>query len=159
MHFQKKTFLLLLLTGLALVTVALAAAACGGDDDDDDDDGGETPSANGGGAGETSYNLLMNESSGNVFLLGDEKNPTLKGPAGKEITINLENDGSAIHNMRFAGEDNKYNTSDDAVSDPDIVSPGQKAVLTFTAPAKAGTYTYQCDFHPTDMLGDIEVVE
>lgn len=158
MHFQKKKFLLPLLSGLALVTVALAAVACGGGDDDDGGNGDETPSGNGGGA-ETSYELRMNESSGNVFLLGEKKNPTLKVPAGKEITINLENDGSAIHNMRFAGEDNKYNTKDDAVSKPDIVAAGQKAVLTFTAPAKAGKYTYHCDFHTTDMLGEIEVVQ
>ncbi len=157
MMFDKKRFLLLLLTALAAVTVALAAAACGGDDDDDGNGGDETPSGNGG--GETTYALLMNESDGNLFLLGSEKNPTLKVPAGQEITINLENNGSAIHNMRFSGEDNKYNTSDDAVSKPDIVAPGQKAVMTFTAPEKAGKYIYQCDFHPTDMIGEFEVVK
>lgn len=156
MTFEKKRLLLLLLTVLAAVAVALAAVACGGDDDDDNG-GAETPSGNG--AGETSYSLLMNESSGNVFVLDGKKNPTLKIPAGQEITINLENNGSAIHNMRFAGEDNKYNTSDDAVSKPDIVAAGQKAVMTFTAPAKAGKYTYHCDFHTTDMKGEFEVVK
>jgi plastocyanin len=155
MTFEKRKLLLLLLTALASVTVAFAAVACGGGDDDDDDNGGdETPSGNGG--GQTAFDLLMNESDGNVFLLDSQKNPTLTVPAGKEVTINLENDGSAIHNMRFAGEDKKYNTSDDAVSKPDIVAAGQKAVLVFTAPG-AGTYAYQCDFHPTDMLGEIKV--
>lgn len=146
----------ILLTALTALALALAAVACGGDDDDDNG-GDATPSGNGG--DQTSYDLLMNESDGNVFLLDGEKNPTLKVPAGKEITINLDNDGSAIHNMRFAGEDKKYNTGDDAVSNPDIVAPGQKAVMVFTAPSAAGKYVYQCDFHPTDMLGEFEVVK
>lgn len=158
MHFGKKRFRLLLVAATTLAAAAMLAAACGGDDDEGDNGGGgETPSGNGDAA--TSYNLVMNESSGNVFLLNGTKNPTLKVPAGKEITINLENTGSAIHNMRFAGQDNKYNSNDDAVSKPDIVAAGQKAVLTFTAPAKPGKYDYHCDFHTTDMLGKIEVVE
>lgn len=156
MVLTNRKFRLILMTALTALALALAAVACGGDDDDENG-GAETPSGNGG--GQTTYDLLMNESDGNVFVLDGEKNPTLKIPAGKEIAINLDNNGSAIHNMRFAGEDNKYNTADDAVSKPDIVAPGQKAVMTFTAPAKAGKYIYQCDFHPTDMLGEFEVVK
>lgn len=143
---------LTVVTGLALAGLALAAVACGGDDDENGD---ETPSGNGG--GQTTFDLLMNETDGNVFLLDGEKNPTLTVSAGETITINLTNDGSAIHNMRFSGEDGTYNTADDAVSDPEFVSPGDTAVLVFTAPSEGGTYIYQCDLHPTDMLGEIEV--
>lgn len=151
----KMKFRPILLAGLAVVALALAGVACGGDDDDNG--GAETPSGNGG--GETSFDMTMNESDGNVFLLDGEKNPTLKVPAGAEITVNLTNDGSAIHNMRFGGEDKKYFNADDSVSTPDLVNPGQTGVLVFTAPAAAGKYIYQCDIHPTDMLGEIEVVK
>lgn len=77
--------------------------------------------------------------------------------AGSDVEIDLTNDGAAIHNMRFAGVDGEYNTGDDAVSDPDIVTGGQAAVLTFTAPADAGEYIFRCDFHPTEMIGTITV--
>jgi plastocyanin len=156
MIFARKSFRLLLLPALAAFAITLAAVACGGDDDDENG-GAETPSGNGGGL--TTYNVLMNEKRGNVFEINGEYNPTMKVSAGQEITINLENNGSAIHNMRFGGEDKKYNTKDDAVSKPDIVSPGEEAVLVFTAPSDPGKYIYQCDFHPTDMLGEFEVVK
>jgi plastocyanin len=78
-------------------------------------------------------------------------------PAGATVTFNLTNDGAAIHNMRIAGEDGDYNTDDDAVSDPDLVSPGDSAVLEWTAPGEPGDFAFQCDIHPTDMLGTITV--
>ncbi len=142
------------LTAIAALTLPFAAIACGGGDDEGDDGG--TGAGNGDGA-ETTFNLSMGESGGNYFELDGEKNPTLTVPAGEEITINLTNDGAAIHNMRFGGEDKEYNNEDDAVSDPALVTAGQTAITTFTAPSEAGTYVYQCDFHPTDMLGEIEV--
>lgn len=153
---MKKRRSLILLSGFAVLALALTAVACGGDDDDDD----ATPTESGNGAAaETTFDLLMNESDGNVFVLDGESNPTLTVPAGEEITVNLTNDGAAIHNMRFGGEDNAFNTDDDAVSDPNLVNPGDTAVLVFTAPSEPGTYKYQCDIHPTDMLGEIEVVD
>ncbi len=147
-------FRLIALTGIAAAVLMLSAVACGGGDDDDDGGGGGSAT---GGAGQTSFDLAMNEASGNLFVLDGEHNPTLKVAAGKEITVNLSNEGIAIHNMRFAGEDNEFNSGDDAISDPALVSAGQKGKLTFTAPSKAGKYKYQCDFHPTDMKGEVEV--
>ena len=147
-------FRLIALTGIAAVALTLAAVACGGGDDDDGGDGAGTAT---GGAGQTTFDVAMNEAAGNLFVLDGEKNPTLKVAAGKEITVNLTNEGVAIHNMRFAGEDNEFNSADDATSDPGLVNAGQKAKVTFTAPGKAGKYKYQCDFHPTDMKGEIEV--
>lgn len=147
---------------LAVFAALLLLAACGG--------GGEegtktqTPSGTtsaatgtpggGGAGGEVTLDISMGD---NFFELDGEKNPTLTIPASSKVTINLENKGTAIHNMRFGGEDKQYNTGDDAVSDPTLVTAGQKATLKFTAPAKAGKYIYQCDFHPTDMKGEIEV--
>jgi plastocyanin len=141
---------LIVLTAIALI-LPLVALTCGGGDDEED--GGPV---NGDGA-ETSFDIAMHETGGNFFDLEGEKNPTLRVPAGEEITVNLTNDGAAIHNMRFAGDDNKYDNGDDAVSEPALVSATQTATLTFTAPEEKGSYDYRCDYHPTDMLGEIEV--
>lgn len=53
----------------------------------------------------------------------------LKAPMGEPLTINLTNEGSAIHNFRLAGPDGAWSTSDDVVSDPDIVPGGTTAVV------------------------------
>lgn len=146
---------LVALTAIAALALPLAAVACGGDDEEENGGAATTPA----GGPQTTFDMNMHEEGGNVFELGDEKNPTLTVPAGEEITINLMNEGIAIHNMRFAGDDNEYDTDDDAVSDPELVSADQTATLTFTAPSETGAYDYRCDFHPTDMKGQIEVVE
>jgi len=77
--------------------------------------------------------------------------------ADQEITFNITNDGSAIHNMRIAGADNEYDNDDDAVSDPDPVRAGDSAVITWQSAAIAGEIDFRCDFHPTDMTGTITV--
>ncbi|MDO8614855.1 MAG: plastocyanin/azurin family copper-binding protein [Dehalococcoidia bacterium] len=136
------------LAAIAALTLPLVAIACGGGDDGEGTGG--TPT----GGAETTFDLAMGD---NFFELAGEKNPTIAIPAGEEITINLSNGGVAIHNMRFPGDDNDYDTGDDAASDPALVTGGQEATLAFTAPAKAGTYDYRCDFHPTDMLGKFKV--
>jgi plastocyanin len=77
--------------------------------------------------------------------------------AGASVTFDIANKGTAIHNMRIAGPDGKYSTSDDAASDPQLVSGGQTATLEWTVPGDAGEIIFQCDFHPTDMKGTITV--
>jgi plastocyanin len=93
----------------------------------------------------------------NFFELDGERNPTISVPAGDTLSIDLTNEGLAIHNMRISGEDTTYNTSDDAVSDPTLVSGGGTATIEWTAPDSPGEIDYQCDFHPTDMKGVISV--
>src|SRR3990172_8939092 len=76
--------------------------------------------------------------------------------AGAPVTFDLKNEGVAIHNMRIAGSDGKYNTGDDAVSDPNIIQAGGTGTVTWTAPAQAGQVKFQCDFHvAVGMLGTI----
>src|SRR3990172_7617678 len=94
----------------------------------------------------------------NFFQLGDQKNPTLSVKIGQAVKVNLTNKGVAIHNMRTAGEDGNYNSGDDDISDPNLVSPGATASLEFTFD-KVGTFSYQCDFHTTDMKGEIIVAQ
>lgn len=94
----------------------------------------------------------------NFFEIDGETNATLEVSVGEAITFDLVNDGVAAHNMRIAGPDNEYDTDDDLVSDPDLFLGGDEGTLTFTID-EAGTFNYRCDFHPTDMLGQISVVE
>jgi plastocyanin len=144
--------LMLALSLIALVALSLACSS-GGDDNGDDGDGGETPTAtqpSGDGGGEE---VTIDVSMGDNFYEPNE----LTVPAGASVTINLSNDGTAIHNMRVAGEDNAFNTDDDTVSDPDLFNAGDTGTLEWTAPSEPGVIDFQCDFHTTDMSGKITV--
>jgi plastocyanin/mono/diheme cytochrome c family protein len=92
----------------------------------------------------------------NFFELDGQQNPTLEVAAGASITVQLTNTGSAPHNMRTSGADAELDTDDDTVSDPETISGGGTGTITFSF-AEAGTYPYRCDFHPTDMTGEIVV--
>ena len=124
----------------ALITsVGLLALACGGGD-----------SGNGGNGGDS---MSIDVSMGDNFY--EPNKFTVK--AGQKLTFQLKNEGIAIHNMRVSGADNKYNTEDDAVSDPAQFSPGDTGTLEWTAPDKAGEIQLRCEFHPTDSTGVIKV--
>jgi plastocyanin len=145
------------LVALAVLALLALSLACGGDDEGNGGDGGAatTPAGdgngdgNGGDGGETTFDVSMGD---NLF---DPNELTV--PAGAEVTINLTNDGTAIHNMRVAGADNEYNTDDDAVSEEELVNAGDSAVVNWTSPDEAGEVDFQCDFHPSDMIGTITV--
>ena len=77
--------------------------------------------------------------------------------AGASVTFELKNDGVAPHNMRIAGPDGSYNTDDDAVSDPNLISGGATGKLDWTAPGQPGEFKFQCDFHAPGMAGTITV--
>ncbi len=94
----------------------------------------------------------------NFFDLNGQKNPTLSLKVGDSITVQLSNKGSNTHDLRIAGADNEFNTGDDTVSAPDAIAGGKGGALFFT-PTQAGTFKYQCDFHPTQMLGEITVTQ
>ena len=141
----KSTVAAAVLVALSVLALLPLASACG---DDDNGGGGPTP----GGGGEFDFSM-----GDNFFEFEGEQNPTITVAAGAELTFNLTNDGTAIHNMRVAGEDNSFNTSDDAVSDPELMSAGETGTLTWTAPPEPGDHAYRCDFHPDDMKGTITV--
>jgi plastocyanin len=73
---------------------------------------------------------------------------------GQTVTFNLTNDGRAVHNMRIAGRDGRYNTADDA--DSGLLRRGETAVLVWTAPTAPGRIDFRCDLHP-EQIGTIIV--
>ena len=147
----------------------LLAAACGDDDDGGGDDTStpaatadataaygiqaqpDSPQEVGDEVTEAAGGVLQTATGDNFFTLNN-----LKVPLGETTTIEVVNEGTAIHNMRIAGPDGEFNTADDTVSDPDLISGGGTASVEFT-PTLAGTYTFQCDFHPTEQGGVIVV--
>jgi plastocyanin len=88
-------------------------------------------------------------------------NTTLTAAAGTAQTINIKNNGAAVHNLHISGADGKFatdfctTTGADPCSNPNRVGGGATATLTFTLPA--GTYQYRCDYHPADMKGTLTV--
>ena len=148
----------LLLGLVAVAALTLTAAACGGSDEDDDNGGNGGPSAtaaattpadgNGDDGGPVSFDISLKDNlyEPKEFTVGE----------GADVTFNITNAGTAIHNMRIAGEDNAFNTADDAVSDQ-IIAAGATSTVEWIAPAESGTYDFQCDYHLPDMAGTITV--
>jgi plastocyanin/mono/diheme cytochrome c family protein len=91
----------------------------------------------------------------NSFQVNGQDNPSFTAAAGTAINVTLTSTGSNPHNFRIDGPDGKLNTTDDIVSNPDQINAGQTATAVVNLPA--GTYKYQCDFHPALMLGTITV--
>jgi len=103
---------------------------------------GEPTDAPGGGGGAVVVTM-----EDNFFELDGEENPALTAAAGEETTFELINAGRGIHNMSIIDSD--------FISDPDTLRGGEDATITFAL--DAGTYDYQCDFHPGDMKGELTV--
>lgn len=114
------------------------------------------PDGEGGGTGTALTDGATLTMGDNFFDIDGQQNPTLTLAAGAAVGVTVDNTGTAIHNMRVAGDDGEYDTDDDLVSDPDIISGGESGTIEITL-AAAGTYPYRCDFHPTDMAGEITV--
>jgi cytochrome c oxidase subunit 2 len=66
--------------------------------------------------------------------------------AAGEITLELANEGSALHNFAIPDEDVAT----------DLIPGGETATVTFTL-SEPGEYEYQCDVHPTEMQGTLIV--
>ena len=70
--------------------------------------------------------------------------------AGQQVTLNVTNKGQAVHTVRLAGPDNRYETDDDTQIDPPMIKPTQTVSLVWTAPNKTGAYNFRCDYHPEE---------
>ncbi|MEO8456913.1 MAG: cupredoxin domain-containing protein [Chloroflexota bacterium] len=80
----------------------------------------------------------------------------LKMSSGGSVTIRLTNNDTVPHSLRIAGLDGRFDTDDDAVTNPAQIDSGGSGELVF-APQADGAYTFRCDFHPTTMGGQIIV--
>jgi len=80
----------------------------------------------------------------------------LEVEAGQKFRITLTNNGELIHNLRIAGADGEFDTSDDLVSTPDFQRSGETGELVGQID-EPGDYSFRDDFHPTEALGTITV--
>ncbi len=131
-----------------VLVLALAATACGKDNGTEGSSGTITiagQKANDKGtkdvSGASSAELELNN-EGSVYYF----EPTiLKGTAGQKITLELSNEGSALHN---------FSVTDQGI-DQDVPSEN-KAEVTVTFP-QSGTLVFFCKYHQTlGMVGALE---
>lgn len=78
---------------------------------------------------------------------------SIDAEAGKELTVNFKNNGKVPHNVRFL--DKKGGSTLSGTTAGEIVTGGQGYAIKFTP--SAGTYYYQCDVHPDQMVGSLNV--
>jgi plastocyanin len=86
------------------------------------------------------------------------KSPCLVAPAGKSFSVNFDNqDATTVHNMAFFSD--QAHTAI-LYSGAPVTGPNQTVyqVTQKTGPLKAGTYYFQCVYHPTTMVGTLVVV-
>ena len=143
---------LFFLSASLILSIALLTAACssgGGDGDGETPAADETLADGTDNAGPVSFDISLGD---NFF----EANEFTLSP-GQEVTFNITNNGSAVHNMRVDGGDGEYDTDDDTVSDPDLFQAGDTGTLVWTAPGETGAIIFRCDFHPTEMTGAISL--
>ena len=131
---RRRRWLLAAVLTLALGT-ALLAAACGG--------GSSAPAIRitPGGDGAT-----LDMTVGDNFYKPNE----FRVQAGQRVTLKVKNEGQAVHTVRLAGPDGRYETGDDTTIDPPMIKPGETVDLVWTAPPDAGTYDFRCDYHPEE---------
>jgi plastocyanin len=117
----------------------------------------ETP-ADGGPAG----GAIAVSMGDNFFELDGQLEPDIAVPLGEQTTIDLTNDGFAIHNLHIAGTDNEYGIvfcetgGDEPCSDSNLIAGGETGDITFSFD-EPGTFIFRCDFHPVLMIGTITV--
>ena len=140
-----KLLRVLLLLSASLLLVA-AVSACS--DDDDEDDGGSAattaPASGGGGGGETAVTVDAKD-----FSFDPD---TFAVAAGEEVTITLDNTGSAPHTLTVY-TDEEYT---DAVVDADTGTVNGGDSGDFTATFEGGEYYFRCEVHPGQMTGEFE---
>ena len=80
---------------------------------------------------------------------------TLAAPPASVVTVEYLNDSPLEHNIAFYdGAD----TDAPLIAETDEeAGPGNLQTTTFTTPAEPGTYFFQCDLHPVQMQGTLEI--
>jgi plastocyanin len=137
-----------------LITIPFTLAACGGDDDEDTtaasdttteetttDEATTTEAAGGGGGGGETISISETE-----FALDPSEATVAAGP----VSIDVSNDGGAVHNLEVEGDGIEEITSD--------LQPGDSETLELDLPA--GTYVMYCaigDHREQGMEGELTV--
>ncbi|HXG35611.1 MAG TPA: cupredoxin domain-containing protein, partial [Dehalococcoidia bacterium] len=72
------------------------------------------------------------------------------------VKINVKNAGQVTHNLRLAGVDGAYGSTDDFVTSPLLLEPGEEGfvVVRFDQP---GQYFFRCDIHAQVQTGVLNV--
>jgi plastocyanin len=122
---------------VAVLGVALLAAGCGGSSGDSGGSSDTTAAAAGGAGGGDKVSLVAKDIAWNQTQLNM--------PAGKQVTVTVDNQDTVEHNFTFK----------DANADKDA-DGGQSVEVSFTAPA-AGSYEFLCKYHPAQMKGTVTV--
>ena len=81
---------------------------------------------------------------------------TITLPPNTDVTLTLKNDGKAKHNLHFMDKPNGNDLAPGSAGA--ILDPGKSEALTFKTPG-VGTYYFQCDLHPDQMKGTVDVKE
>jgi len=131
---RHRRWLLAAVLTLALGTVVVAAA-CGGASSEPVAQ--TTPS----GAG-----AILDVTVGDNYFKPSE----FRVRAGQAVTLNVTNEGQAVHTVRLAGPDGEYETADDTRADPEMIKPGATVAVAWTAPTEPGPYSFRCDYHPSE---------
>lgn len=136
--------LAVLLLALSLA-VPLAAGQDAGNETAANDTGGSTPDLPdepAAPAGPITITLTGNGAGGAFFFALDGqtgRNPTLTVAPGQEVTVILKTVSGAVHNFCTDASGEKKCTP--------LVSEGDEASVTFTAPETPGSFEYWCDPH------------
>jgi len=131
---RRRRWLLAAVLSLAL-GAALLAAACGG------------------GSSETAIVITPGGDGATLDItVGDNyyKPNEFRVQAGQQLTLKVTNEGQAVHTVRLAGPDGRYETDDDTQIDPPMIKPSQTVSLVWTAPTEPGPYLFRCDYHPEE---------
>ncbi len=115
---------------------------------------GTTPTAPGAPVIDTGDNFFA-DTSGN-------KNESARFTAKPGETITINNGGSAIHNVHVAATGTYSGsactaTGPDPCSKPASIQGGASGTLVLNL--AVGTYKFRCDFHPSEMNAEIEIVQ
>lgn len=127
--------------GASLATVLVLGAACSSDDSDN----GSKSSGSGGAKGAV-------DASGAITIVAKDnvyEPKEFAGPAGKKLTLTLDNKGASIHNLVL--KDQKG--ADGKELQTTLLPANQSEKLEFTL--SAGSYEYFCSVHPVEMRGKL----